>query len=107
MRFSICKKAVKDFKTLNPSTSLIADLMLYISECASEVANGCGDLWDSYNSSYTNFMRNEIHSKEWIANKVPNTHRKDSQKLRRFGLMDFLTACTKSITPILEYKIND
>ena len=56
MRFSVCKKAVKDFKTLNPSTHLIADLMLYIPECASEVANGCGDLWDSfYDSSYTNF----------------------------------------------------
>lgn len=71
MRFSVCKKAVKDFKTLDPSTCLIADLMLYIPECASEVANGWGDLWDSfYDSSCTNFeaamkyiQKNELQPK--------------------------------------------
>lgn len=31
--------------------------MLYIPECASKVANGWGDLWESfYDSAYTNFV---------------------------------------------------
>lgn len=57
MRFSVCKKAVKDFKSLDPDPVLLCDLMLYIAECASQVANGWGDLWESfYDSAYTNFV---------------------------------------------------
>lgn len=56
MRFSVCKKAVKDFKALDPDPVLLCDLMLYIPECASEIANGWGDLWVSfYDSTYNNF----------------------------------------------------
>ena len=55
MRFSVCKKAVKDFKSLDPDPVLLCDLLLYIPECASKVANGWGDLWESfYDSAYTN-----------------------------------------------------
>ena len=57
MRFSVCKKAVKDFKALDPDPVLLCDLMLYIPECASKVANGWGDLWESfYDSAYNNFV---------------------------------------------------
>lgn len=56
MRFSVCKKAIKDFKSLDPNPILLCDLMLYVAECASEIADCYGDLWDSfYDSAYNNF----------------------------------------------------
>ena len=39
MRLSVCRKAVKDFKALDPSAYLLADLMLCIPEYAAEIAN--------------------------------------------------------------------
>lgn len=37
-RFSVCKKAVSDFKALTPDQLLLCDLMLCVPECASEMA---------------------------------------------------------------------
>lgn len=56
MRFSVCRKAVKDFKSLDPSSFLLADLMLRIPEYASEIANDWGDMWETfYDSTCNNF----------------------------------------------------
>ena len=53
LRFSVCKKAVRNFKALNPGPVLLCDLMLYIPECASEIANDWGDLWETfYDTAY-------------------------------------------------------
>lgn len=55
-RFSVCRKAISDFKKLHPSPSNLADLMLYLVECACECADGWGDLWESfYDSTENNF----------------------------------------------------
>jgi len=52
MRFSVCSKAVKDFKALDPS----ADLMLCIPEYAAEIANDWGDMQETfYDSACNNF----------------------------------------------------
>ncbi len=56
MRFSVCRKAVSEFKSLDPAPEYLADLMLYIPECASEIANGWGDLWEQfYDAAENNF----------------------------------------------------
>ena len=56
MRFSVCRKAVKDFKALDPSAYLLADLMLCIPEYAAEIANDWGDMQETfYDSACNNF----------------------------------------------------
>ena len=55
-RFSVCKKAIADFRKLHPSPENLADLMLYLVENACEVADAWGDLWESfYDSTESNF----------------------------------------------------
>ena len=57
MRFSVCRKAVSGFKALDPAPEFLADLMLYIPECASEIANDYGDMWEQfYDASVNNFQ---------------------------------------------------
>lgn len=46
-RFSICRKAVFEFKSLDPLPELLADLMLCIPEYASQIAKW-GDLWEQF-----------------------------------------------------------
>ena len=56
MRFSVCRKAVKDFKALDPSAFLLADLMLCIPEYAAEIADDWGDMQETfYDSACNNF----------------------------------------------------
>lgn len=56
MRYSVCKKAVKEFKSLDPDPMLLADLMLLIPEYASQIADDWGDLWEAfYDGCYNNF----------------------------------------------------
>ena len=56
MRFSVCRKAVSEFKAYNPAPELLADLMLCIPEYASEIAANYGDLWEQfYDSAVNNF----------------------------------------------------
>lgn len=56
MRFSVCRKAVVAYKSLDPAPILLADLMLYIPEYASEIANDYGDLWEAfYDAAVNNF----------------------------------------------------
>ena len=56
LRFSVCRKAVSEFKSLDPAPEFLADLMLYIPECASEIANDWGDMWEQfYDATENNF----------------------------------------------------
>lgn len=55
-RFSVCKKAISDFKKLHPSPEYQADLMLYLVEQACIAADSWGDMWESfYDSTENNF----------------------------------------------------
>lgn len=56
MRFSVCRKAVSEFKSLDPLPEFLADLMLCIPECASEIADNYGDMWEQfYDAAENNF----------------------------------------------------
>ena len=56
MRFSVCRKAVAAYKSLDPSPMFLADLMLCIPEYASEIADKYGDLWEQfYDAAVNNF----------------------------------------------------
>jgi len=50
-RFSVCKKAISDFKALTPSPELIADLMLCLAENACQFTHDYGDMWEGYYTS--------------------------------------------------------
>ena len=53
-RFSVCKKAISDFKALSPSSELLADLMLTLAENACEFTHDFGDMWEGYYTSAEN-----------------------------------------------------
>ena len=56
MRFSVCRKAVKDYKALDPSPFLLADLMLCIPEYTAQIADDWGDMQETfYDSTCNNF----------------------------------------------------
>jgi len=55
-RFSVAKKAIASFRSLNPSPKLLADLMLTLPEMACMFTNDYGDMWEQYyTSAATNF----------------------------------------------------
>jgi hypothetical protein len=57
-RFSVAKKAIADFSSLNPSSKLIGDLMLTFSEMACKFTSDYGDMSEQYyNSTVNNFER--------------------------------------------------
>ncbi len=53
-RFSVCRKAVSDFKKLKPSPDKLADLMLCYVENACEFTYDYGDMWEQYYTSVEN-----------------------------------------------------
>jgi hypothetical protein len=53
-RFSVCKKAISDFKALSPTPELVADLMLFLVENACEFTYEFGDMWEGYYTSAEN-----------------------------------------------------
>ena len=57
MRFSVCRKAVSEYKSLDPAPMFLADLMLYIPECASEIANLYGDMWEQFYDAAENIFK--------------------------------------------------
>jgi hypothetical protein len=55
-RFSVAKKAIADFRSLNPSPELLGDLMVTLPEMACEFTFDYGDMWEQYYiSAATNF----------------------------------------------------
>jgi hypothetical protein len=50
-RFSVAKKAIADFKSLNPSPELLGDLMLTLPEMACKFTYDFGDMWEHYYTS--------------------------------------------------------
>jgi hypothetical protein len=55
-RFSVCKKAISDFKALSPSPELLADLMLTLPEMACQSARDFGDMEEQfYMATYNNY----------------------------------------------------
>ena len=50
-RFSVCRKAVADFKKLKPSADALAELMLSYMEYAIEFTYDYGDMWEQYYDS--------------------------------------------------------
>ena len=55
-RFSVCKKAISEFRSLKPAPELLADLLLTLPELACEFTNEFGDMWEQYyDSAETNF----------------------------------------------------
>lgn len=55
-RFSVCKKAISEFRSLKPDPKLLADLMLTLPEMACRFTNEYGDMWEQfYDSAETNF----------------------------------------------------
>jgi len=55
-RFSVAKKAIADFRSLNASPKLLGDLMVTLPEMACKFTNHYGDMWEQYyTSATTNF----------------------------------------------------
>lgn len=55
-KFSVAKKAISDFKGLQPSSEALADVMLYLPESACELTYCYGDFSEQfYNSAYNNY----------------------------------------------------
>lgn len=52
-RFSVCKKAISDYKKLKPSAGAMAELMLCLVENACRFTADYGDMWDAYYESLT------------------------------------------------------
>jgi hypothetical protein len=55
-RFSVAKKAIADFRSLNPSPELLGDLMVTLAEMSCKFTYDYGDMWEQYyTSATTNF----------------------------------------------------
>ena len=61
-RFSVCRKAVADFKKLKPSPDALAELMVSYMEWATKLTFDYGDMWEPYNDSVeSNFNKTIKH----------------------------------------------
>lgn len=55
-KFSVAKRAISDFRNLQPSPEALADVMLYLPESACELTYCYGDYSEQfYNSTYNNY----------------------------------------------------
>ena len=63
-RFSVCRKAVSDYKKLKPSADKLADLMLCYVENACQFTHDYGDMWEQY---YTSVENNFDKTMDFIA----------------------------------------
>ena len=59
-RFSVCKKAISDFKKLKPSDKSVADLMLTFVECGCQFTSENGDMWEEYYDVMENNFRSTL-----------------------------------------------
>lgn len=57
LKFSVAKRAIADFRDLQPSPETLADVMLTLPECACEITYRYGDMDESfYTGTYNNFV---------------------------------------------------
>ena len=59
-RFSVCRKALSDFKKLAPSADTLAEAMVFYVERICEFSFYAGDLWEQYYDSATNNFRSTL-----------------------------------------------
>lgn len=64
IRFSVCRKAISDYKKLSPSAQSLADLMLFYMETACMFTYDFGDMWEQY---YTSVEKNFDKTLAFIA----------------------------------------
>jgi len=58
LKFSVARRAIVDFRNLQPSPEGLVDLMLYLPECACEFTANYGDMTEKfYEATCTNFHR--------------------------------------------------
>ncbi len=58
LKYSVAKRAISDFRDLQPSPEALADVMLTLPECACEFTYSYGDMEESfYNGAYNNFAK--------------------------------------------------
>jgi hypothetical protein len=58
LKFSVAKRAIADFRSLQPSHEGLADLMLYLPECACEFTANYGDMTQQfYDTTCNNFHK--------------------------------------------------
>ena len=56
LKFSVAKRAISDFRVLQPSSDVLADVMLFLPECACEFTFKYGDMAEQfYDAAYNNF----------------------------------------------------
>lgn len=61
-RFSVCRKALSDFKKLKPSEDSVAELMVFYMENACQFTYDYGDMWEQfYDSVESNFDKTLRH----------------------------------------------
>lgn len=57
LKYSVAKRAISDYKNLQPSPESLADVMLTLPECACEFTYEYGDMEEAfYNGVYNNFV---------------------------------------------------
>ena len=59
-RFSVCRKALSDFKRLAPSADTLAEAMVFYMERVYEFSFCSGDLWEQYYDSAINNFRSTL-----------------------------------------------
>ena len=59
-RFSVCRKALSDFKKLAPSADTLAEAMVFYIERVYEFSFCSGDLWEQYYDSAINNFRSTL-----------------------------------------------
>ena len=57
LKYSVAKRAISDFRNLQPSPQSLADVMLTLPECACEFTYTYGDMDEAfYNGAFNNFV---------------------------------------------------
>ena len=59
-RFSVCRKALSDFKKLAPSSGTLAEALVFYMERVYEFSFCAGDLWEQYYDSAINNFRSTL-----------------------------------------------
>lgn len=85
-KFSVAKRAISNFRDLQPSPEALADVMLYLPESACELTYCYGDYSEQfYNSAYNNYKiaMEFIHAHDLL----------DSFKLRAAQCVEWASPC--------------